>query len=259
MRYIGGKNRQAKEIVRSVATYRNRLGTYVEPFCGGMWSACAVMQAFPDARFLMSDANPYLICLWKAIKDGWEPPSKVNEDTHKRYQRTLPADDPMTAYVGFAWSFGGKFFGGPARTNGVFEGSHSSTAKKAEIIRRSNVTFRCCSYEEAIIPLASVVYLDPPYEERTRQSKYVDPLNYDSYYKWAEQQGQRATVLASSFINRRGWKVLHSWGDTVVRHVNGKEPDGTTELLMLVGGKDKTPAGEAGVKSVNASGKVTGS
>lgn len=238
MWYLGGKCRQSKKIVEYIGKLCPDFQVYVEPFCGGMWSGCAVMRTFPNRIYRFSDNNPWLINFWQAAKDGWNPPREISEETYNRYRDARPLDDPMTAYCGFAWSFGGKFFGGLARTNaGDVEGKGSvnSTLDKVQTIRVGNASFSCCDFTLVRKPLLrTIVYLDPSYSKRTKQhSKSL--VDYGEFYRYAEALAdQGAMVLATSFTNERNRTILHNYGDTVVRHLNGKKPDGTEELLMLV-------------------------
>jgi len=190
---------------------------------------------FKPDKHVLNDINPYLINMWHAAYDGWNPPEKVTERDYIYYNKTRPINDPMTGYVGFAWSFGGKFFGGAARTNGRIKGSYKSTRDKIDVIRANNVRFTCGHFSLVKPQSQSVVYLDPPYEARTHQSHLSKRFNYDEYFIYAENLAKRHVVIATSFTNERKWKVLHNYGDTVVRHHAGKAPDGTIELLLRVG------------------------
>lgn len=232
MRYLGGKMRQSKEIVKAVR-YLGGSNTYVEPFCGAMWSATAVMKEFPDWNFICNDINPYLIRFWRDAAHGWDPPETVSEETYAWYNKHRPKNDPMTGYVGFAWSFGGKFFGGAARTNGLIKGSYKSTKDKIDILRSVNCEISCFDFDRVFVPQGSIVYMDPPYEGRTRQHS-GNAFDRNAYYEHCKKLSKRATVIASEFGNPMGWEVLHDWGDTVVRHLNAKPKDGTRELLMRV-------------------------
>lgn len=89
-----------------------------------------------------------------------------------------------------------------------------------------------------LVPDGSVVYLDPPYENRTKAGGNKGNFDRKRYYEWAEDLSERHVVIASEFVNPRGWEVLHNWGHTVVRHLNGKPKDGTEELLMRVSKKN---------------------
>lgn len=233
MRYLGGKMRQSKVIVREVARYD--FDVYVEPFMGALWSATAVMQQFPNKKYLLNDVNPFLVCFWKESLKGWNPPEHVSEETYIKYNKSRPVDDPMTGYIGFAWSFGGKFFGGAARTSGKIKGSYASTRRKIEILRScSNVQITCGDYGGVKVPIGRVLYyMDPPYVGRTPQQKMssFDPTEFSSHCK---SLASKHIVLMSEFVDYVGSELLHSWGDTVVRHLNAKPRDGTVEMLMRV-------------------------
>lgn len=234
MWYLGGKKRQAKEIVHAVERLAPDFKVYVEPFCGALWSAVAIMQRFPGRRYVLNDINPHLICFWEEARRGWNPPAKVSETTYAKYNRERPLGDPMTGYIGFAWSFGGKFFGGAARTNGQIKGSYKSCVEKIQVLRSFNVVFECGTYHELNIPNKAAVYLDPPYEGRTRQSHFGKDFDKEHYLRWASTLSKRCMAIATEFVPPPRWTILHNYGDTVVRHLKALPPDGTVELLMRV-------------------------
>jgi DNA adenine methylase len=235
MNYLGGKWRQRRIIVEMIKKTHPDFKVYVEPFCGAMWSATAVMKEFPGRRYVLNDVNPYLMKFWKSALDGWDPPQHISEQEYLHYSKTRPMDDPMTGYIGFAWSFGGKFFAGYARGK---TGSISSTRKKIDIIRSENCVLSCFDYKMVKIEgtdggLKQMVYLDPPYAGRTAQAKN-GAFNHDDYLAYARAASIKAIVIATEFNAVPGWDVLHNWGDTVHRHLNAKPSDGTCELLMRV-------------------------
>lgn len=241
MRYLGGKFRQSKAIVAAVETIDPDFEVYVEPFCGAMWSATAMIKRFPERRYYFSDCHPALMTMWRAGLDGWEPPppEEMTEELYFRYREERPVNDPMTGYLGFAWAFGGEYFGTPARgSDGVFKGSYASTVRKIRILRQADVTLSCCSYERVKLPKGAMVYLDPPYSYgRTPQASENGSFDRPAFIRYAEAAAERgAHVLSSEFVNDAGWPVVHDWGDTVVRHRAGKGSDGTRELLMRVPG-----------------------
>lgn len=236
MWYLGGKMRQSKEIVKAVRYLGGKTpNVYVEPFCGALWSATAVMKEFPDWKYAMNDVNPFLIRFWQDAKDGWDPPELVSEATYVDYNTRRPANDPMTGYVGFAWSFGGKFFGGAARTNGKIKGSYGSTKTKIDMLRQCDVEFSSVDYLQVPVPMNSIVYMDPPYVGRTKQraENQFDHTKYVAHCEYLVKR-RNSAVIATEFQNPAGWELLHDWGDTVVRHLNAKPKDGTRELLMRV-------------------------
>lgn len=244
MRYLGGKARQSKHIVAAIDGLHPNFDTYVEPFCGALWSACAVMEAFPGRKYILNDINPYLMTMWRAGMGGWDPPGHVTEADYEFYRKNKPADDPMTAYMGFAWSFGGKFFGGLARENAsfeVFQSSHPqcpSTTKKMNMLRQNDVTLLCGDYQLVPIDHGSMIYLDPPYAGRTKQTSTNAAIDQGAYRIWSESLATESVVVATEFENSHRWQLMHDFGDTIVRHHSSKGKDGTRELLMRVVPRD---------------------
>ena len=114
-----------------------------------------------------SDANPWLMCMWQAVMDGWTPPDAVTEEQYADLKARKPLE-PITAFVGFGCSFGGKWFGGYARDGrghnyaGI---AARSVAKKAAGFGAATLT--CGPYDVVTIPPNAVIYCDPPYAETT--------------------------------------------------------------------------------------------
>lgn len=116
MWYMGGKFRQSKAIVQCLKPYFNENTVYVEPFCGGMWSACRVIDELHPKSVILNDINKPLMLLWdRCIKEGCNfLPTNDEEIEHNYpiYKAKQDDNDPLTAWYGAALSFGGKWFGG---------------------------------------------------------------------------------------------------------------------------------------------------
>ncbi len=80
--YQGGKKRPARKIhavlreIEADLTGGKTL-SYFEPFVG----MASVLYRFTDEdRSLYAcDANEDLICMWRAVQDGWKPPRSCSE------------------------------------------------------------------------------------------------------------------------------------------------------------------------------------
>ncbi len=70
MKYMGSKNRHAKELLPIILKDRQPGQWYVEPFVGG-----ANMIDKVDGNRIGADSNEYVAALWKAISDGWVAPA----------------------------------------------------------------------------------------------------------------------------------------------------------------------------------------
>jgi DNA adenine methylase len=74
MRYMGGKFRQSKHYAPIINELRAGR-PYLEPFLG----SAVVMEKIQGGIRIGSDANQYLIALYKAIQGGWIPPEHISE------------------------------------------------------------------------------------------------------------------------------------------------------------------------------------
>lgn len=167
MKYLGGKSRIAPWLVAAIRPHlRGR--AFWDPFCGGL-SVARALSAVAGGG-LVSDANPALIALYKAVAGGWQPPSSATE-TEYHAAKALPDSNPLKAYIGFGSSFGAKWFGGYARStnargdprNYLLETRNGLLDEVGELVSRG-CEFACLNFL-AIEPrpVTMVLYLDPPY------------------------------------------------------------------------------------------------
>ena len=212
MRYLGGKSRIANEISGvihselygrkiedSCGNLRNNSGgenngkNFVSLFCG----SCAIESKIGFDRIICNDNNKYLIAMWNAIKHGYELPDIVSEDEY-RYIRMHKDNDPaLTGFVGFACSFGGKFFGGYAR-NRQHDTNFAARAKRSlinDIQSLQRAEFICGDYRDVEIPAGAVVYADPPYQGTT--SYTTGRFNSDEFWQYMRELSKNHKVFIS--------------------------------------------------------------
>lgn len=237
---MGGKFRQSKAICEVLKPYITPDTIYIEPFCGGMWSAARVAKELKPGKMILNDINKPLMLLWeKCLEDGcdWLPvDAETVEREYQGYKARQDENDPLTAWYGIALSFGGKWFGGVARNSRIkrdygYESQRSGTAKKIQYLRGVDCVLCNSSYTDVDIPDKAVVYLDPPYEGRTK-AHHFDSFNYDEFWQWVRKLSKRCVVFASCFDCPKDFETVYEWGDTVVRHLNSKGSDGTCEKLV---------------------------
>lgn len=160
MKYVGGKSRFWRDIIPFFGNLSNR--TYVEPFVG---SASVISHVHAAVR-IGSDIHGDLISLLKAVQQGWEPPSVISKETYLSFRdHPTGVPDHLLAFVGFACSFGAKYYGGYAsdgtgHRNYADEGRRSLLAMAPLI---NDVIFVNEDYRDLQIPDRSVIYCDPPY------------------------------------------------------------------------------------------------
>lgn len=184
MKYMGSKNRHAKYILPHLIQHINNDTLYIEPFVGG----ANMIDKIQHHKRFASDINPWLSELWTAVSDGWMPPeSGLTEDLYNRIRQNKDHYPPeLVGYVGFALSYGGKWFGGWCRDKDgkrdyVTE-AYRNAVKQFPKLRGIQVAHG--HYLDIDVPSGSVVYCDPPYLGTT---KYDSDFYHETFYNWCRK------------------------------------------------------------------------
>ena len=248
MNYLGGKFRQGRRIAQLVASVMSGTKAYIEPFCGAMGSSsrvCEMLAGSTDAakpeQVWLSDQHPALITTWQYLLRGWLPPDVVTEEMYLQCNRNRDDQDPLTAYVGFGMGFGGKYFGGFARSE---RGAPSSDNERRSIVLREAVLRKAAALRSVGADVAAhgylaydgqvetTMYLDPPYAGRTKQSKFT--FDHDQFWDFARRMSRSNIVLVSEFTFPDDFVSVLNFGDTVVRHHSSTtKGDGTQEHMVM--------------------------
>ena len=206
MRYIGGKSRLAKEISGVILENTTERETYYEPFMGGGATLAKIAPNFK--KIYASDNHPDLMLMWKAVLDGWEPPTKINEYQYQWLKDSWPS--PVRGFVGFAGSFGGKWFGGYARGNTTKGDPRNYLAESARAIEKIrlaleglDITLACKSYDRWDPIPGSVVYCDPPYANS--QGYSTGDFDSAAFWKKMDEWSQTSKVFVSEYQAPEGW------------------------------------------------------
>lgn len=183
MKYMGSKRKIIKDILPFILKNKKENQYYVEPFVGGCNSIECVYSKFR----IGADINYYLIELWKKVSEGWIPPLDLTEEEYNKIKNNKDNYDPwLVGYVGFALSYGGKFFGGWSRNkNGRNYVKEAYNSALKQFPKLKNIEFIHSSYEDLIIPEKSIIYCDPPYKGTT---KYKEDINHLCFWEWCREQ-----------------------------------------------------------------------
>lgn len=188
MIYMGSKGRHARHILPIMLKNRTEDQWFVEPFCGG----CNVTDKVTGKR-LAADLNKYLIGLWKALQEGWDPPSFVSRELYNETKKDKDAYPPeLIGWVGFAWSFRGTFYGAYVgegeHPNGGNYGERGMKNILAQRDKLVGVSFRHSDYKSLFIPPKSIIYCDPPYRDvsKYRGGDYL--INHDDFWDWVRMR-----------------------------------------------------------------------
>lgn len=218
MRYMGGKSRVAKGIAATMLEATSNRSVYVEPFLGG--GSVAVQMVPHFGQSYLSDAHHDLIILWQALQLGWEPPDSVSEEFYRQLRDAGPS--AIRGFVGYACSFGGKWFGGYARGVGRNYAGESRNLLLRKIPALTGARITHTDYRNVEIPDGAVVYLDPPYAGTTGYGA-VGAFDTVMFWKWAETLSARASVFVSEYHAPDGWES--AWSATP--HVSLSRTDKT--------------------------------
>ena len=168
MQYLGGKARLGKPIVQAIlADLGVERLTLAVDLCSGGGGATRRLADVAD-KVIAVEAHPGLVALHKAVQGGWVPPEHVSAEEYQEVRRG-DQTTALAAFVGFGCSFGGKWWGGYARSMrkaGPFNYAacnssvlRKDTRKNVQHVVDDALTWSCDD--------AEVVYCDPPYEGTT--------------------------------------------------------------------------------------------
>lgn len=195
---MGSKNRIAKYIVPILekAYYDNECEIFIDACCGG----CNLIDKInPNIPRYANDYNEYLIEMWKSVSKGWLPNENYTEQDYRYIKENKEENRTLTAYFGFALSYGGKWFGGWCRDkqgnrNYVLE-SYNNALKQFPKLK--DAVFSNKSILDIKPNKKALIYCDIPYKDTT---KYKDKFNHDKFYEWCrEMKKQGHTIFISEY------------------------------------------------------------
>ena len=196
MKYMGSKNRFAKELLPIILKDRTKGQYYVEPFAGGMNMIDKV-----EGNRIANDIHTELIKMWKAlVYENWQPPIFVNEQYYNDVKIAPDVfDDEEVAYIGFN-SYGGKDFRGYRRDNTGkrdYWKEHYNNIMK-QVPKLKGIKFTNYSFTDLEIPKNSIIYCDPPYKGT---EQYKDKFNHSLFWDWVRTQSKQGHKVFISEYN----------------------------------------------------------
>jgi len=193
MKYMGSKNRLAKYILPIIL--KDRTGTYFEPFVGGGNLIDKV-----DGKRIGCDVNSDVINALVVIRDkAKQIPKNNNEFSEDEYKNRCENIHWLKGFASFAYSYGGKHWGGWCRDKDnvrdyVAEAYRNAIKQSENLV---GVELRCCDYHDIVLPYNTTIYCDPPYRNTT---KYKNSFDYDLFYNWCcSQKSAGHTVFVSEY------------------------------------------------------------
>lgn len=205
---MGGKTRIAKQIAAEIDKVRKPGQLVWDAFCGGLSVSVALSKNGP---VLASDACAPLINLYKAVQEGWDPPTEVSKETWQA-AKLLPDTDPMKAFCGFGCSFAGKWFGGYGnkgyRYSKGIKYSYASSARNSLLkVKYSPITYMISDFNKNTFPSVNISYLDPPYKNTTSYDQ-IGEFDHQAFENRVRLLASTSHVFLSEYESSLGFCVL---------------------------------------------------
>lgn len=220
MQYLGGKSRIAKPISEIINKYaKNR--RFVSLFCG----SCAVESKVETDDKTLNDSHPYLMAMWNSLNNGWEIPDSISKEQYEYVKNHKDEDKALTGFVGFACSFGGKWFGGYAHLKNYADKNYAKYSKNSLIRKMKTLQgsrFLCLDYKDVFIPKGSVVYCDPPYKNTTKYSN-SNNFNHDEFWNYMRFISRNSVVFISEYSAPEDFREIWSKPQTTKLDARVKE------------------------------------
>jgi DNA adenine methylase len=207
MQYLGGKKHLAKHIAAVLESRRSDGQRFVDVFCGSLAITAAMSDRGPR---LANDGCAPLIRLYEAWRDGWRPPV-ITESVYQAVKTKQDPTDPLTAFVGFGCSYGGKWFGGFARDPEHGRDFAATAARSLDKLVQSSVTLSCCDFSGVGVNAGDLVYGDSPYRGTTKYG-YYRGFDYPAYLTQLNTWSRSADVFVSEYETQsENWEQVAEW------------------------------------------------
>ncbi len=240
MKYMGSKRRIARKIAPIINSFPSDV--FVEPFVGGF----NITPFVEKPIIFASDVDSGLISLYRRLQSGWLPPEVITEEMYmdiKNNKQNYPIE--IVTYVGYALSFGGKYFGGYRRDKA---GDNSSENEKTQSMRAYNslleqvggsqfrsAIFENMNYCESVDFVSTfnykkpyIIYCDPPYAGAT---SYKTKFNHIKFWEWVREVSVDNYVLVSEYVAPEDFNVL--WEGKLPNTLSKNESSIATEKLFI--------------------------
>lgn len=201
MQYNGGKVRTGEKIAEVLN--KEEFDVYLEPFCGML----GIMRHIKECIKYASDLDEGLINLHTALRDGWIPPKEVSEELYKDL-KSKRGVDPLSTVAKFGCSFGGKPWGGYARSRSSNRNyalnAHNSLLKLLPSIQEVT-RFDCADYKQSTLNVIEnhsndriLIVCDPPYLNTT-DCGCKSNFDHEEYYDFLRSLPNNVIVYCTEF------------------------------------------------------------
>lgn len=240
MKYMGSKNRIAKDLLPIITKYLTADRWYVEPFVGGMNMMCNVNHS----KRLASDKNNYLIAMWRFLCGGYEFPKTITKELYSEYrvkfnQRGFNGlgdtlEEAMVGWIGFMGSYNGRFYDGGYSGHNVKGRDYIGEQIRNTLLQVEKligVEFWCGDYGSFEIPDGSIIYCDIPYKD-TKQYATSKNFNHEVFWQWCRYETKDGNdILISEYQAPDDFICV--WQKKVTNAMSTKNTYNPTEKLFV--------------------------
>jgi len=234
MKYMGSKNRIAKEILKIILKDRKENQFYVEPFCGGLGTTDKV-----KGKRIASDKNKYLIAMWKGLQEGKKYPRRISRELYSEAREeynngtNINFDDFMIGWIGWMGSFNGRFFDGgySGKSSGRDYVDEQIRNTEKQLDKLSGIIFTDGDYDKINYPEESIIYCDIPYKD-TKQYATSKGFNHSNFWQWCRNMVKAGhKVFVSEYNAPEDFECV--WEKEVTNAMNNKNTYKPTEKLFV--------------------------
>ncbi len=191
MKYMGSKDKYAKELLPIILELHTPEMWYIEPFVGGGNMIDKISDDLAPLKYGL-DVNNYVIEALIDIRDHLDLLPKNNKEFTEEDYKNLRKDNSYRhkGFAGFAYSYSGKWLGGWCRDS---EGKRDYVAESfRNAVKQSpnlkNVKLHTKSvFDLQTLSVKSTIYCDPPYRDTT---KYSGSFDHERFYDWCRQKAK---------------------------------------------------------------------
>ena len=199
MKYMGSKNRLAKDLVPIIQSYidDSTVG-YLEPFVGG----ANIIDKIKHHNKIGCDIHKQLISFLQGLSNGYEPPQNITKEQYKHIKNNQNQyDDCFLGYVGFQLSYGAKWFDtfrrdkvGKRQYDKEAYNNVMKQAPNLKDIKFLNISFTSLPKDKI---KGYVIYCDPPYKNTAKYA--TEDFPYEEFYDWCRKMSKDNVVLISEY------------------------------------------------------------
>ena len=240
MKYMGSKNRIAKDILPIILKDRSKNQWFVDIFAGG----CNITDKVEGNR-IANDKNKYLIEMFKGLQENRERPIHIDRDLYNvardvysgkenSFNHIMEMDDFMIGWIGWMGSYNGRFFDGGYSghdVNGRDYISEQIRNTEKQIPLLEGVKFFSKEYYEFDFKEECIIYADPPYEN-TKQYSTSKNFDHNTFWQWCRNMAEDGHKLYISEYNAPE-DFTSIWEKKVTNSMNTKNTYKPTEKLFI--------------------------